>query len=414
MNSKSINDPRTVEHIKRANVFNIGWKYFKGEHTQPFKTKPKAKDHNVLENWYGSVISQGVHFLFGNGVIPESDNTAVQDFWAADPLANWSPAQFQKMLAQNGAIAGTAYARLHKNKDEPPYLENVNPANVDMIPDGPNHGRIIEYHIIWPMGDKWYRDRISRTDKGEWETVREIKGSDKKWLLVSGPLPWEYQFPPMFHCQNLELANSMYGRADLASVNLNDVINGVSSDIHKILYYHAWPILFGKGLSKKEVESLDVGSGTMILNPSGQGDLSVIQQQTDLLQSREYRREIINALHATAGSTYVDPAQITGNMSGFAIRLLYSRLLATTQAKRGTYGGMLKAISKAVAILSGDESADIMINWPDALPQNNLEMSQVVANLTGSGVDLEQALLAAGYDAEQAAAMAESEVIAPL
>ena len=104
--STSLSDPRTTEHIKRANAFNIGWKYFKGEHTRPFKTKPKAKDHNVLENWYGSVISQGVHFLFGSGVIPESDNTAVQDFWAADPLANWSPAQFQKMLGAKWSDCG--------------------------------------------------------------------------------------------------------------------------------------------------------------------------------------------------------------------------------------------------------------------------------------------------------------------
>lgn len=411
--NKSIGDPRSAEHIQRANDFNLAWEYFKGKQKKPFALSgPKSPDHNVLEDWYKSVIGLGVTFLIGSGVGIESDNAAIDELWSPSGLDSlFDPALFQIELAQNGALGGTAFVRLHINGAGDLSLENVSPASVEMKPNGMDLADIIEYCIYWQIDGGWYRDRIARLDNGKWETIREEHAGGGGWRKIEQH-PWEYNFPPIFYAKNMPLANSVYGLPDISGPGLSNTINAISSDVNKILYYHSHPQMFARGVNPKEVNSMAAGAGTMFTTTNPDAVVDMLEMQSDLIANRNFRSDMISSMHHGAGSTYFDPTTLSGNESGFAIRLKFTKLLSTTAVKRVSFGSLFMRVSQAVAIIkSGSEADDITINWPDALPKNLLEMSQVASTLNGIGVPLYESLIAAGFSAEQAEQMSESEVI---
>lgn len=416
------NDPRTAEHIQRAQMFDLMFEYYRGKHRQPLKTKKGAVNHNLAENWVGSIVDDGINFLLGSGIEFEftDDETqtpgklALDAVWDSRPWPKFNRGEFLTELAQNGAIGGTAYIRLHLDSDGSVTLRSVPPSYVDIRTEPGDVETVIGYHIIWRNGDVWHRHRIEKTETREfWQTTEEMKQAGAKdWQLVD-VYPWEYEFPPMFHCKNLPLANSAYGLPDVATLAANDAVNRISSDINKILFYHAHPQMVVTG-QYGEIDAIETGAGTMFKMDQG-ADLSIIEMQSELIASREFRKDQISVLHETNGSTRIDlESAKQGALSGFALRLLFSKLLATTEKKRTTYGGMFEQVNYAIQRLAGLDPEPVFVSWPDPLPINPKEKAEITAIYANAGSSIYGAAIAAGHTAETADMLAETDSLPEL
>lgn len=399
--------PLSDSHRERARLFEKYWRYYRGHHARHLKTGKDNFDDNVTVNWSRKVVDGGVQFLFGGGVTFDIDKAKerspaeayLDSIWDDDPARRWSVAQFLQGLAQNGAVCGTAVVRLYppNSSHGKPTLKNIDPAIVEILTDPDDADDVTGYHLVWKGAADWKRHRIER-DGGIW-IIREEQRKAGDWELIDEQV-WEFDFAPVFHCQNLILANSVWGASDLEDADLNDAINFANSNINRILRFHAHPRTIGLGFNPAQLVTTAVDQFWTIAEPSAQ--VFNLEMQSDLASSRQHRADLEEAYHQVAGVPRLDPAAVNlGALSGFALRILYGPLLAKTAVKQQTYGAMLGQINRALLILAGHKEQRVINRWPDPLPASRLEQAQYLQALVTAGATLEGAAKVAGFDDDQ-------------
>lgn len=399
--------PLTDGHRERLRLFEMYWRYYRGHHRRHLKRREGAPDDNVTVNWSRKIVDTGVQFLMGQGVTfdigdePERspEEAYLDSVWQDDPARRWSVAQFLQGLAQNGGVCGTAVVRIYPPKDGQgkPTLKNIDPAIVDILTDPDDADDVTGYHIVWKGATDWKRHRIER-DGGIW-ILREDERRGGRWETMTEEV-WEFDFPPVFHCQNLILANSVWGASDLEDADLNDAINFANSNINRILRFHAHPRTIGLGFNANQITETAVDNFWTIANPETQ--VFNLEMQSDLASSRQHRADMEEAYHQVTGVPRLDPAAVNlGALSGFALRILYGPLLAKTDVKQQTYGAMLSQINRALLILGGFADSPVVNRWPDPLPTSDMERALHTKELVAAGATLEGAAKVAGYDDRQ-------------
>lgn len=412
--------PLTTEHRDRAKLFDLYWHYYRGQHRPTLKVKAGQPDDNVTLNWSKKVVNTGTAFLFGKPVVFEIDggkerNPAEQyldDVWQDDPATGFVQSVFLKSLAQNGGVCGTAFVRLYPAVEGgKPRLVNLDPAIVDVVTNPDDITDVTAYHLVWQSADKrWKRHRIERTEAGQWEIAEELYEAENRWELVDNPTPWLYDFAPIFHCQNLILANSIWGMSDLEDADLNDAINFAGSNINRILRFHAHPRTIGTGFNANQLQTTAVDQFWAI--PAAEAKVFNLEMGSDLASSRQHKADLEEAYHQVTDIPRLDPAQVNlGALSGFALKILYGPLLTKTEDKRGTYGGMLQRINRALLILGGFGDLTVENKWQSPLPSATQERAQEAATLAGAGANLRAALEVAGYTAEEADQLAATRTL---
>ena len=409
--------PLSKEHKARRGLFALYWAYYRGHHRKTIKVKASQADDNVTLNWSKKIVDAGVAFLFGKLVSfeidGEPDRTKAEQYldtvWANDPRTGFNAPVFLKQLSQNGAVDGTAFVKLHPPDDwhELPYMRAIDPAIVDIITDHDDVEIVNAYHLVWKSGDDWKRQRIER-DGIIWRIVDEIYTRGDKWR-IEDEMAWEYDFPPLFHCQNLILANSQWGISDLEDADVNDAVNFAASNINRIIRFHAHPKTIGTGFAANQLQTTAVDQFWAI--PSPEAKVFNLEMATDLASSRQHKTDLEEALHQIAGVPRLDPERVNlGALSGFALQILYGPLLAKTDDKRGTYGGMLQQINRALLVLGGYEDEIVNNVWQSPLPGNAVEKAQLFATLAGAtGGNTQAAAKVAGYSRDEVDALGQGD-----
>ena len=136
-----------------------------------------------------------------------------------------------------------------------------------------------------------------------------------------------------------------------------------------------------------------------------------LEMATDLASSRQHKTDLEEALHQIAGVPRLDPERVNlGALSGFALQILYGPLLAKTDDKRGTYGGMLQQINRALLVLGGYEDEIVNNVWQSPLPGNAVEKAQLFATLAGAtGGNTQAAARVAGYSRDEVDALGQGD-----
>jgi len=415
--------PLSTEHRNRRELFDLYWKYYRGKHRKNIKVKAGQADDNVTLNYSKKIVNQGVNFLFGKEPFFELDQTAetrtreeqyLDAVWADDPINNFSMVDFLQGTAMNGGVVGSPFVRLYPAGDirqDLPTLVNINPAMVDVVTDPDDMSRILEYHIVWKSGDDWKRDRFVLEDNGRWAILREIAERGNRWRIESETL-WEYNFAPLFHCQNLKNPLSFWGISDLEDADLNDSINFTASNNHRILRFHAHPRTVAVGTEATNIQATAVDQLWAI--PVQGATVENLEMQSDLSASREHLADLKNDYHNIADVPMMDAINTqVGSLSGFALRILYGPLLQKTEGKQRRYGGMLARINWALLELNNMQPAVTEIRWQDALPANAAEQAGLFETLVRASGNVHASAKAAGYTEEEATALAERPRIMP-
>lgn len=400
--------PRTSAHLKRIDLFDRYWRYYRGNHRQPLKVAPDAAiDDNVIINWSRKIVNLGIQFLFGppvRFVIGDDDQTSpaeqyLNDFWSVDPVKGWSPSSFFHGLGQNGAITGTPFIRLSLGADGRPKLRAIDPAIVDIETDPDDVEQVVAYHLVWKSSDDWKRQTY-RDAGGIW-TIEDAVWKVGRWSAV-GEREWGFDFAPLFHAQNLVLANSVWGLSDLEDADLNDAINFTASNINRVLRFHAHPKTVVTGLPKTASDELRTSPDGVWRFSSAETRAFNLEMQSDLASSRQHQYDLTEDFHQISGVPRLDPAQVNvGALSGFALRILYGPLLAKTAVKQATYGTMLAQLNRALLLLAGYDDEPVATLWGNPLPVSELEMAQHAKLLTDAGASVEGALYTARYTPDQ-------------
>ena len=394
--------PLSKEHRQRADLINLYWRYYRGHHRPNIKVKAGQADDNITINWSKKVVNAGVSFLMGKPPTFEIDDQTnertpdeayLDEVWADDPARRFVKQSFFTELAQSGAVSGTAFVRIYPKdeRNDKPRLVILDPATVDILHDPNDISDVLGYHIVWQAGDNWHRHRIERDgDLMGWTIFDEIYDKGGRWRENEPPITWEWDFAPVFHCQNLTLAHSPWGVSDLEDADLNDAVNNIASNINRILRFHAHPKTVGTGFAPN---AIDVAADGLITLPEG-ATIQNLEMQSDLASSAGFQARMEEAFHQVTDVPRFDPASVNlGALSGFALQVLYSPLLQKTNVKRANYGGLLQQINRALLVLDGKPEAAVMNHWENPLPMNSREKYENFEILVRSGVSVYSAAL---------------------
>lgn len=420
--------PLSKEHRARAELFDLYWNYYRGKHRPNLKVKPGKVDDNVILNWSKKVVNRGVAFLFGR--IPtfeidgeernesnrpvRSDNEKYLDaIWQADPITGFSPGLFLQSLAQNGAICGTAFIRIYPASEIRPKIKLacLDPRLMDIKTMSSDVDVVEEYHVIWKTGKgvsaEWMRHRFVRETAESWLILSEQYKKQGNWAMIDEPEEWPYDFAPVFHCHNLNLANSAWGMSDLEDADINDAINFTASNINRILRFHAHPRTVGTGMEANDLKTTAVDQLWTV--PTSDAEIFNLEMQSDLGSSRQHKQDLEEAFHQVTNIPRLDPRSVNlGALSGFALQILNGPLLDKTAVKQLTYGGMLQQINRALLLLGEKEEVTVNNVWPNPLPTADSEKADVMNTLTSAGASVYASAKVAGYSEEQARLLASN------
>lgn len=415
----------------RKQAIQKAWDAYHGDHPNSIRVKPSRSGHpqpddNLKANYARLAVDRSVEFLTGKGHTVEHDTGAPGQAGQADEETpeeayqqrfwreNGGTLTFQK-FAQNGAVAGHAFWKLSEpDADGVPGLEILDPSNVDVVTNPDRHTEVWEYCIQWnsvavDAGGQprvvAKRERHQLVDHeapatSPWRIVYEESVEGGEWR-ETGREEWPYPFSAVVECQNLSCSNEFWGSPDLSSdvIGLNYAINRAASNIQRLLRLHAHRHWWATGVASGDNFDLAADKLIKLANPDAKmGALEVID---DLSSSIEFWRELKQAFFETSSTPEVATGKLeaTGQLSGFALSILYGPLIAKTEKKQGTYGACLVETTRRALVLGGFE-ATVLVHWAELLPSNPVEEVAVLTADQRFGVSNDTILTKRGYDPE--------------
>lgn len=392
--------------------------YSRGNQRQALPVKLGKPNDNVTLNMVGKVVNKSVAMLFGGEIEFNIQDPANAVYLNEQWSRNRKPIFLHK-LGRTGAESGTVYIEVVKDGygDGRHRLISLNPSMMRIDTDPEDVERVIRYVQAWAIqrdGKTVMRRRIverARSEDGEggvkytddW-TVELQENKGREWVLVEATA-WPLPFPPILHGQNLPVDDSPYGESDIEDViGLQDSVNYIASNIKKIIRYHAHPKTIGKGFRSEEGKPQEVGADVMIYGIPVEGDVFNLEMQSDLSGTREYLNFLVQNIFSL--SSTVDLSSLKdklGQLTNFAVRVLYQDASEKLAVKRDLYGEMLTEINRRLLALKGanyEETDGGQVVWPeDVTPQNELEEAQAVrSDLEVGLVSKRTASIQRGYD----------------
>jgi hypothetical protein len=446
--------------------------YRAGKQRPQIKVKYLQPDDNLTINFCSLIVDRTVSLLFGNGIefdMGEEDTKevgedgkkvvgnkqayvdAVMDankqeilFHRAGILGSESGDCYIKIVPGGIEHEGVLYPRLivldpmlMRMECDPQDFEKITSYNISY--NAREQGREVAYwertqhkgKAIYTLDGKLIRAGL-KDDKGQdisddsmWEvvTMKSNDASSGKWVVIEPIIPWEYNFPPIVHWQNLPNPVSANGVPDLTDDVrvLQDSINFSASNIRKIIRLHAQPTTIGKGFNATKV---DVEPGKMLLIPAD-ADVKNLEMQSDLSSSNAFLLMLRQALFDITRTVDISSmADKLGALTNFGLRVLYADALFKLGTKRELYGDGIEELVRRLLILNGMDEDPGEIIWPDMLPENDVEKlntqrqemdlklksPQTVASERGIDFEKEQVLLSEVKDNSAS----EDEMIARL
>ncbi|RLC33522.1 hypothetical protein DRH14_04750, partial [Candidatus Shapirobacteria bacterium] len=201
-------------------------------------------------NFSGLVIERSLSLLLGGGVEFDLDDTPEEEYINEVWEANKQSILMHK-LGQFGGASGTMYLKIMPDEiDGMPRLMPLDPIWMNITTAPTDIDKVMKYSNIYYLtvdGDAvGYKELVTRQEDDTW-LVEQYEKPSSKWVKVASVV-WDYDFPPIIHWQNLTNAESPYGISDIEDVVvIQDKINFISSNINKIIRYHAHPKTWGSG-----------------------------------------------------------------------------------------------------------------------------------------------------------------------
>lgn len=413
------------ERQARLTEIDAGWTYYYGEMPEPLKVRVGEPNYNVLLELSGQAVDamgafMGVPLVEVEGgtarepdeagalqTIKTAEQEALDAFWDANDLEVWIVAALL-----SGATSGHNFVKLVDDTDDDGNAmlraELLDPRYVTVF--WSNYRQPLFYRLKWAVDSTETRTQdivpewlIQRDPTPEGEPEPEISNTwrifewREKGSQVKEPVgddAWAFPFAPIVDWQNALKPFDYYGRPDLTKIRRrnNDAANLVASNMQKILINHAGPQTVVTGGKLKDRQEFgpdividDLDADAKVYNLEMAGDLDSSQNFLMLLRGAYFESMKV-----------VDRASIKdklGDLTNFAVRMLYGAQSDAATQKQKLYGRGLAAVSRRALALTGADVGKVIVKWPDLLPQDRGEIVRAVQAEDDMGFVSEQTML---------------------
>jgi hypothetical protein len=323
-------------------------------------------------------------------------------------------------LALNGGIAGHAFFRTKYGPGmEYPRLVVLDPANVTVSYDPDDYTQVTGYKVQWTTiddGKPVVRRQLFTPTAGVWliqtqEALSYGNAIEGTWVTIADDEVWNYPFAPINDCQNLPNPSAYYGLGDLedALLKLITSINRNYSNWTKILWHHAHPKSFIKGVTPEE---LKIAPEEALVSGNPDASWELIEMQSDLASVEMLINKLTETLFEASRIPEVARGKLetSGDVSGAALKILYGPALEKTADKRRLYGDMLTELNRQLLILGGFENPPkVALHWPNLVPADPQATAQAATFMNELGVSRDTLISEMGFDASLESRKSDSE-----
>jgi hypothetical protein len=394
------------------------WRYRRGVHDKPLRVKPRSPDDNIIVNFTGLLVDRSVSLLFGgekdvrfdlpgDGETPEQ--TYIDEVWQKN-----NKAEMLYDLADYGAVSGVCAVKILSN-DGYPDMQVIDPETLEIIVNQENTKEVVGYSITYTIIE--YDERGNeRKLRRQQVIVPDEDTEGKTWLIhdykqnrqgkmeemENSPVVWEYEFAPLVHWKNLPLAGSQYGRPDLTEdvIEINDAINMTLSNAQKVMRLQSHQRIWGKMLGAMNISNWGVDK--ILTTQSPDAEIKALEAGGDLSGMREFALMLRDAMMSIARSP--DPSTFkdkVGQITNFALRVLYKDALDKLETKRRLYGDGLRELNRRLLLLNGMNEDAGRVVWDKALPEDDIAQINALTSDVALGIaSKETAAKKRGYDWE--------------
>lgn len=409
-------DKRRVERLTRQQE---SYYYYVGNQRRQIVPKSDQADDNLIHNYAMLIVNRSVSMLLGDGVEFDHEDETAQAYLDAVWAANKKDILLQR-AAQAAAIFDTGYIKIIPGgieyQDEAyPRLISLDPRWMTIHCDPEDMDRVLAYEMRYNVTDlegqeigrreltkRIYNEAQDGTVNETWEIVnyKSDRSTAGKWEEVSRVV-WPYPFAPIVHWANLPLPGSQNGISDLSDIiGIQDRINFVSSNISKIIRYHAHPKTWGRGINLGNRVSW---GGDEMITVQGDGTIENLEMQSDLTSSQAYLMHLRQSLFDI--SRTVDISSMSdklGALTNFGLHVLYTDALAKQKTKQSLMGEALEQLNQRMLFLAGHNDERGAVVWDDTLPRDELTDMQAAQIELGMGTVSKQTIAnESGRDWEQ-------------
>ena len=369
-------DVAVHEMQERTKYIDSNWRYYEGEHKRPLRVKVNQTDDNVILNLASEVIFQSNALLFGKKVdfdFSDSEETpeeqALEALWKANDQQLW-----MHDLGITASVSGHAFVKLRPTgkPEQPIQFVRLNPRFVTKFWSSTDYQQTIAYRVQWDEGRNWYRQDV--VDLGGQWLIRDLRKAigSKQWE-ITGEANWQYPFAPIVDWKNLPSPESVYGKSDLVSPELNDSINFVASNTNRILKYHAHPKTIIVGALASAVTPTAVEGIFALENEKARVDN--LEMQSDLQSSKAFLSDLQSQFYSENHVVNIESMKDrVGQLTNFGLQTLFYNALHKLSIKQSLYGKGLAEISTRALLMMGiTPPNEVKVVWPDPLPYNRLE-----------------------------------------
>lgn len=408
---EELSDPALAARMK---AYATQRAYQMGQQKRQIKVKPGQADDNIVINFCELVVERSVSLLLGKGITFDlpGDDESQEDVYLGDVWRLNKQNIFLHLLAQFGAVYGTCFVKiipdgLDYGGQAYPRLVRLHPAWMTVDTDPEDQDRVLRYIMRYNTkrgGKEIARKEVTEAyfakatdEQGQMWQTSEIAGWTISNYIASndtrgqwqetGVIDWQYPFAPIHHWQNLPNAESCYGKSDIDGLfDVQDRFNFVSSNVSKIIRYHAHPKTWARGFNAPNNASW--GADEMVIASGHDAMVANLEMGSDLSSSRAFANDLRQSLFDLART--VDLTSISdkiGGLTNFGLRVLFMDALNKNGTKRELYENGLTEINHRLLVLGGQTETDGgQVIWPDPLPVNETESAQAVTSDLAAGI----------------------------
>jgi SPP1 family phage portal protein len=371
---------------KLRKTYNGMENYYIGKHNIIHRHKPiGAKNTIVITNHAKYIVDMNVGYLLGNPVSYKALDENINIQPVLDEYSKQVITDLDVEIAKDIATFGIQYELIY-NSGNDIKSKDIDVRNaVCVYDDTVEHKKL--FGVIYDFSDESRRKFSSVTvysEKYRYENCADSTGD----LRIGDRFVHSFGKVPL-----IEYRNNNECMGDFAQViTLIDAYNILQSDRINDKEQLVEAILLGYGIEMTDEQKKNLKTERMIFNlpPKGEADIEYLSKSLDEAQIDILRRNIENDIHKISLTPNMSDENFAGNASGVA--LAYKLLPFEQNVKNKErffekglmerfeiYNNYLVSISKSTKYDTYKVDAVFKRN----LPQNLLEISQIINNLTG-------------------------------
>ena len=389
------------------------YEYYKGI---PVTSRPTPHDIRAITAHARYITKINAGYLLGNPVTYlATEGVDIEP--VLDKYRNQRIGNLDVNLATQASIFGHAFERVYTNPAAQPSSALVDPRNVILVRDNTvEHNK--QFAIIYNEAIDAFGEKILGTYDVTILTKTEVR---ERRLGGGGLTPFEGKQDIMHGYGDvplIEYLNDVDRVGDFESIiTLIDAYNILQSDrvIDRERLVDAILAFYGIGLTPDQQQ--DLQESRILANLPGDSKVEYVVKNINEADADVLRTSILEDIHKISMTPNMSDENFAGNSSGVA--LLY-KLLAfeqhTKDKERYFESGLAERFTMynhflaTANVMSEVNPSEIDIAFRRALPQNDLEISQMINNLIGI-VDKETLVSRLSFvnDAKETVELAEAE-----